>query len=52
MRTKRVYSSQEYHSGYGNGDTERYEYLCPCGKRRVIEEHDAWLQYSKCAKKY
>lgn len=42
MRTKLIYSNQENHPGYGagEGDTERYEYLCPCGKGRVIEEHD------------
>ena len=42
MRTQGVYSNQEYHPGYGagDGDTERYEYLCPCGNGRVIEEHD------------
>ena len=30
------------HSGYGagSGDTEYYEYECPCGKGKVIEEHD------------
>jgi hypothetical protein len=63
MRTQRVYSNQEYHPGYGagDGDTERYEYLCPCGKGRIIEEHDnipgfrehdAWLRCSECSKKY
>ena len=42
MRTQGVYSYQEYHPGYGagDGDTERNEYLCPCGNGRVIEEHD------------
>lgn len=63
MRTKLIYSNQENHPGYGagEGDTERYEYLCPCGKGRVIEEHDnipgfrdhdVWLQCPECSKKY
>lgn len=63
MRTKCIYSSQENHSGYGagSGDTERYEYLCPCGKGKVIEEHDnipgfrehdVCLHCSECEKKY
>ena len=63
MRTKKIYSNQENHPGYGagEGDTERCEYLCPCGKGRVIEEHDnipgfrdhdVWLQCSECSKKY
>lgn len=63
MRNKLIYSNQENHPGYGagEGDTERYEYLCPCGKGRVIEEHDnipgfrdhdVWLQCPECSKKY
>jgi CSL zinc finger len=42
MRTKLIYSSEENHPGYGagEGDTERYEYECPCGKGKIIEEHD------------
>lgn len=63
MRTKKIYSNQENHPGYGDGggDTEIYEYLCPCGRGRVIEEHDnipgfrdhdVWLQCPKCLKKY
>lgn len=54
MRTKKIYSNQENHPGYGagEGDMERYEYLCPCGKGRVIEEHDVWLQCLECSKKY
>ncbi|WP_242861291.1 hypothetical protein [Acetivibrio ethanolgignens] len=42
MRTEVIYSSSEDHHGYGagSGDTERIEYLCPCGKGKVVEEHD------------
>ncbi len=42
MHTKKIYSSEESHPGYGAGDgsTERYEYECPCGKGKVVEEHD------------
>ena len=42
MRTKLIYSSEENHLGYGagEGDMERYEYECPCGKGKIIEEHD------------
>ena len=42
MRTKLIYESQEEHSGYGagSGDIEHYEYECPCGKGKIIEEHD------------
>jgi hypothetical protein len=24
----------------GSGDTERYEYECPCGNGIIVEEHD------------
>ena len=42
MRTELIYSSEENHPGYGagDGDTERYEYKCPCGKGKIVEEHD------------
>lgn len=42
-------------------DTERYEYLCPCGNGRIIEEHDnipgfrdhdVWISCVVCAEKY
>lgn len=42
MRTKLINIYTKNHSGYGagSGDTEYYEYLCPCGKGKIIEEHD------------
>lgn len=59
MRTKLIYSSEENHPGYG--DTERYEYECPCGKGKIIEEHDnipgfrdhdVWISCGECSPKY
>ena len=63
MRTEMMYSLKENHPGYGAGDsdTERYEYKCPCGKGKIVEEHDnipgfrehdVWLQCEECSKKY
>lgn len=63
MRTKLISSSKGNHPGYGagSGDTERYEYLCPCGKGRIVEEHDnipgfrdhdVWLDCKDCEKLY
>ena len=63
MRTELIYSSTEDHPGYGagSGDTERIKYKCPCGKGKVVEEHDnipgfrehdVWIQCEECSKKY
>ena len=63
MRTKLIYSSEENHLGYGagEGDMERYEYECPCGKGKIIEEHDnipgfrdhdIWISCDECSIKY
>ncbi len=42
MDKKLIYESQNEHPGYGagSGTTELYEYECPCGKGKIIEEHD------------
>lgn len=42
IRTERRHSSRDGHTGFGagSGDTERYEFDCPCGKGMAIEEHD------------
>ncbi len=63
MRTKLIYSSHSEHPGYGSGegDTELYEYECPCGKGKITEEHDnipgfrdhqVFIACDECRKKY
>ena len=63
MRTKLVSQKAEDHSGYGAGEgtTEYYEYECPCGNGRIVEEHDnipgfrahdMYLLCEKCRKSY
>lgn len=63
MRTKLVSQKTEDHSGYGAGEgtTEYYEYECPCGNGRIVEEHDnipgfrahdMYLLCEKCRKSY
>ena len=63
MRKKLIYESQKEHSGYGagSGDIEHYEYECPCGKGKIIEEHDnipgfrdhdVYIACDECSKKY
>lgn len=63
MRTKLIDSSIMDSPGYGagSGNTERYEYECPCGKGKIIEEHDnipgfrdhdVYISCEECRKKY
>ena len=63
MRTKRIKETVQSGVGIGPniGDTERYEYECPCGKDIIIEEHDnipgfrdhdVWIRCPICSKKY
>ena len=63
MRTKLIESDSSEHGGYGagSGDTERYEYECPCGEGKIIEEHDnipgfrdhsVFMRCDKCNEKY
>lgn len=39
MRTEMISESCE-EDYYNGGDTERYEYKCPCGKGKIVEIHD------------
>lgn len=63
MRTKLISSYAEDVPGYGagSGDTERYEYECPCGNGKIVEEHDnipgfrehdVYINCPQCIKKY
>ncbi len=63
MRTKLIYSNRSWHPGCcaGSGDTELYEYECPCGKGKIIEEHDnipgfrdhdVYIDCPECSEKY
>ena len=63
MRTELIDSSCEPSGGYGagSGDMERYEYRCPCGKGKIVEEHnnipgfrdhDVYIQCEECFGKY
>lgn len=63
MRTKLISSSDEPSNGYGAGEgtIERYEYECPCGKGKIVEEHDnipgfrehdVYILCEECSKKY
>jgi len=42
VRTEPVSGDRSDHGGWGAGagTTERYEFLCPCGYGRIVEEHD------------
>lgn len=59
IRTERIGGDSHYHEGWGAGagTVERYEYHCPCGDGRIIEEHDnvpgfrdhdVWIDCDKC----
>lgn len=63
MKTKLISSSIEEQQNYGAGEgtTERHEYECPCGKGKIIEEHDnipgfrehnVWIECQECLQKY
>ncbi len=59
IRTELLDYEKSDHDGWGAGagDTERYEYLCPCGAGKIVEEHenipgfrehDVWITCSTC----
>lgn len=63
MEKKLIKKIVNEHEGYGagSGDTEYYEYECPCGKGVIIEEHDnipgfrehdVYIVCPECNKKY
>lgn len=61
MWAKRIKCEQHLEYSAGVGDTEYYEYECPCGKGTIIEEHDnipgfrnhsVYLHCDLCSGKY
>ncbi|WP_197673058.1 hypothetical protein [Microbacterium pygmaeum] len=42
IRTELIDRSRGDHGGWGagGGDVEQYEYLCPCGEGKILEEHE------------
>lgn len=63
MRTKLINSTREdtVDAGRGSGYIETFEYECPCGKGKIIEEHDrtpgvtshdVYLLCDECKAKY
>ncbi|MCJ1702134.1 hypothetical protein MT356_20680 [Rathayibacter festucae] len=42
IRTERIDAGVDEHDGWGAGagEVERYEYLCPCRRGIILEEHD------------
>ncbi|WP_313184231.1 hypothetical protein [Lacrimispora sp.] len=42
MKTKLTNSIVKGHAGYGTGPgiIEHFEYECPCGKGKILEEHN------------
>jgi len=59
IRTERInagsWETEEF--GAGAGNVERYEFRCPCGDGKVVEEHDntpgfrehdVWIECDKC----
>lgn len=60
IRTERIGEDEHDHEGWGAGagTTEHYEYLCPCGDGKIIEEHDnlpgfrehdRWIGCDRCS---
>ena len=63
MEKKLIYKNCKDHVGYGagSGNTEEYHYECPCGKGKIVEEHDnipgfrehdVYIVCEECSKKY
>lgn len=59
IRTGRIGGGSNDHGGWGAGagTMERYEYHCPCGGGRIVEEHDnvpgfrehnVWIECERC----
>ena len=63
MEKKLIYKDCQEHQGYGagSGDIEIYHYECPCGKGKIVEqhdnipgfrEHDVYIACKECSENY
>ncbi|PRY57153.1 hypothetical protein BCF74_11675 [Knoellia remsis] len=63
IRTEPIDGAAHDHGGWGAGagTVERYEFMCPCGDGRIIEEHDnipgfrehdVWIDCDKCREEW
>jgi hypothetical protein len=63
VRTEPISGHENHHEGWraGAGTTERYEYRCPCGDGKIVEEHDnipgfraheVWIECDKCREEW
>lgn len=59
IRTERITRDAHDHGGWGAGagTVERYEFVCPCGDGKIVEEHDnipgfrehdRWISCDRC----
>lgn len=63
FRADRISAIVNDHEGWGagGGTTERYEFPCPCGAGRIVEEHDnipgfrehdRWMECARCGTRW
>ncbi len=58
-RNAKILLDEDRYPNGANSPTRHIEYVCPCGKGKIIDErvvgfgdYYAWIECKKCAKKY